>query len=98
MNQIGQVTTVIKDHVQWLPVGEEDGLVNAPDVLLIGLALPGVHGHTRYGNGGCRMVLGGEDVAAGPLDLEVDLEVLAGLYKFASFCQRGWAPRHFFPW
>ena len=45
MDKGGQVTTVIEDHVQGLAVLEaEDGLVDAPLVLLLGLALPGKDG------------------------------------------------------
>ena len=38
---VGEVTAVVKDHVEGLAIGEEDGLLNAPDVLLVGLSLPG---------------------------------------------------------
>jgi hypothetical protein len=26
VNEVGQVATVVQDHVQWLTVGEDDGL------------------------------------------------------------------------
>merc|ERR1719193_1265241 len=69
MHQVGEVTAVVQDQVERTVVAEDNGLVHAPDVLLIRLALPGVNGHARLGNGSSRVVLGGEDVAAGPLDL-----------------------------
>ena len=70
MHQIGQVTTVIKDQVEGFAIREHDGLINAPDVLFICLALPGIDGHPCDSNGGSRVVLGGEDIAAGPLNLK----------------------------
>lgn len=42
---VGEVASIVEDHVQGT-LSEEDGLLNAPDVLLLGLTLPGVHGHT----------------------------------------------------
>ena len=45
MNDVGQVTTIVQDHVQGLVVLEaSDGLLNAPVVLVLGLALPGKDG------------------------------------------------------
>ena len=42
MNEGGEVTTVVQDHVEGLAVGEGGkGLLNAPQVLLLGLTLPG---------------------------------------------------------
>jgi hypothetical protein len=47
VNDVGQVTTVVQDHVQGLVVLEaSDGLLNAPVVLFLGLALPGKDGDT----------------------------------------------------
>ena len=73
VNEIGQVTAIVEDHVEWLTVGEEDGLLNAPDVLLVGLALPRVNGDAGLGDGRGGVVLRGEDVAAGPGDLGAEL-------------------------
>lgn len=42
---VGEVTTIIEDHVQG-SLSEVNGLLNAPDVLLLSLSLPGIHGHT----------------------------------------------------
>ena len=70
MNDRRQVTTIIQNHVQRLTVRERgQSLFYAPVVLLLGLALPGKDGHTGGGNGGGGVVLGAEDVAAGPGDL-----------------------------
>jgi hypothetical protein len=41
VDEVGQITSVVEDHVEGLTIGEVDGLLNAPDVLLIGLTLPG---------------------------------------------------------
>lgn len=49
-------------------------LLNAPEVLLISLSLPGIDGHAGLGDGGSSMVLGGEDVAAGPLHISAQLQ------------------------
>ncbi len=43
MHQIGQVSTVVQDHVERLTVLEVDGLLYAPHILFIGLSLPGIH-------------------------------------------------------
>ena len=64
-----QVAAVVDDHIQRLAVGEIERLLDAPIVLGVGLALPGVDRHTRHGDGGRRMVLGRELVATAPLDL-----------------------------
>jgi hypothetical protein len=65
-----EVTSVVEDEVEGLAVGEGgEGLLDAPEVLLLGLALPGVDGDTGRGDGGGGVVLGGEDVARGPGDL-----------------------------
>jgi hypothetical protein len=70
VDKVGKVTSVVEDHVERLALGEGGkGLLNAPKVLLLGLALPGVDGDTGSGNGGGGLVLGGEDVARRPGDL-----------------------------
>jgi len=74
VDEIGQVAAIVEDHVEWLTVGEEDGLLDAPDVLLVGLALPRVNGNSSFGDGRGGVVLGGEDVAAGPCDLGAQLD------------------------
>ena len=61
VDKVGEVTTIVEDHVQGLAIGEDEGLLNAPHVLLIGLSLPRVHGHSNGGDGCGGVVLGGED-------------------------------------
>ena len=61
-----QVAAVVDDHVQRLAVGEVERLLDAPVVLGVGLALPGVDGNPGGGNGGGGVVLGREHVAAAP--------------------------------
>ncbi|KAH6604358.1 hypothetical protein Trco_007804 [Trichoderma cornu-damae] len=70
VHQGGQVAAVVEDQVQLLAVLEgNELLLEAPVVLLLGLALPGEDGDAGGGNGGRGVVLGAEDVAAGPGDL-----------------------------
>jgi hypothetical protein len=45
-------------------------LLDAPLVLLFGLALPGIDGDASLGHGSRCMILGGENVAGRPLDLK----------------------------
>lgn len=66
----GKISTVIEDEVEGLARGERgELLLEAPLVLLLGLTLPGEDRGTTGGNGGSGVVLGGEDVAAGPGEL-----------------------------
>lgn len=68
-----QVTTVIEDEVKLLVILESrELLLKAPVVLLLGLTLPGEDGDTGGSNGGSGVVLGAEDVAAGPGDLSTE--------------------------
>lgn len=65
-----KVSAVIEDQVEGLAGGESaELLLEAPVVLLLGLALPGEDGHTGGGDGSGGVVLGGEDVAGRPGDL-----------------------------
>ncbi|GMT30686.1 hypothetical protein PFISCL1PPCAC_21983, partial [Pristionchus fissidentatus] len=68
VDEVGEVSSVIEDHVEGLSVGPDDGLVDAPLVLLLGLSLPGVDRDAGSSDGGGGVVLGGEDVARRPLD------------------------------
>ena len=66
VNMVGEVTTVVENHVQRLATSETlDGLVDTPDVLLLGLTLPGEDGDAGGGDGGGGMVLGGKNVLKG---------------------------------
>lgn len=70
VDQVGEVTSVVEDHVEWLSILENNGLLNAPLVLLVGLSLPGVDWDSGSSNSGSGVVLGGEDVARRPLNLQ----------------------------
>lgn len=51
MDDAGQVASVVKDYVQGLATSEaSDGLLNAPVVLLLGLALPCEDGDASRGD------------------------------------------------
>ena len=66
----GQVSSVVQDQVERLVVGEgSEGLLNAPEVLLLSLTLPGKNGDTGSGDGSGGVVLGRVDVARRPGDL-----------------------------
>ena len=57
MDKVGEISSVVKDHVQGLAVGEDEGLLDAPDVLLVSLALPGVHWDSTGSHGGSGVIL-----------------------------------------
>jgi hypothetical protein len=64
VDKCGKISTVVEDQVEGLSGGERlELLLEAPVVLLLGLALPGEDGHTGGGDGSGGVVLGGEDVA-----------------------------------
>jgi hypothetical protein len=66
----GEVTTIVEDQVKGLVVLEGNKLLlEAPLVLLLGLALPGEDGNTGSGDGSGGVVLGGENVTRSPCDL-----------------------------
>lgn len=51
MNHVGEITSVVEDHVEGLASGEgSQGLLNTPEVFLLGLALPGKDGDTGRGD------------------------------------------------
>ncbi len=67
VQDLGQVTAVVQHHVGVPRLAVlEDGLLDAPLVLFLGLALPGKHRDAGGGDGGSGLILGGEDVAGGP--------------------------------
>jgi hypothetical protein len=41
VDNVGQVTTIIEDHVEWLAVWEDDGGFNAPPEFFVGETFPG---------------------------------------------------------
>lgn len=70
VNKGGKVSTVIKNKVELAIVLEGlELLLNAPEVLLLSLTLPGEDRDTGSGNGSGGVVLGGVDVARRPGDL-----------------------------
>ena len=74
MNEIGQIATIVQDHIQRLAVLEHQRLLDTPEVLLLGLALPRVHRDTSLSDGSGGVVLSREDVAARPLNLSAELD------------------------
>lgn len=83
VNEGSEITTVIKDHVEGLSVLEGlQLLLNAPEVLLLGLTLPGEDWDTCGCNGSGGVVLGREDVAGRPSDLST--KVCQGLDEDCS--------------
>lgn len=73
VDQVSEITTVVKDKVQLLIVLEgNELLLQAPVVFLLGLALPGEDRHTGGSNGGSGVVLGAEDVAGSPGNLSTE--------------------------
>ena len=57
MHKVGEITTVIQDHVKRLAIWEDDGLFNTPDIFIISLSLPGIDWDTKGSNGCSSMVL-----------------------------------------
>ena len=70
VQDLRQVAAVIENHVgaPWLPA-RTDGLLDAPDVLRLGLAFPREHRNPGGGHGRGGVVLGGKDVARRPAQL-----------------------------
>ena len=53
MDKVGQIASIIEDHVKGLATLEPgNGLIDAPEVFFFGLALPGEDGDTRGGDAG----------------------------------------------
>ena len=48
MNKICQITTIIKNHVQWLAIFEDQSLLNAPNIFFIRFSFPSID---RYPSG-----------------------------------------------
>merc|ERR1719430_1421228 len=66
MHKVGEITTIVEDHVQGLAIGKNKGLLDTPDIFFISLALPGIDWDTTSSNSSSSMVLSGEDVARRP--------------------------------
>ena len=66
-HHVGEVATVVEDHVEGLlAFAKEQGLLNAPVKLFFSLAFPGIHADSGGGDGGRGVVLRREDVARRP--------------------------------
>ena len=61
MDEVGEIASIVQDHVQGLAIGEDEGLLDAPHVLLVRLTLPRVDWHTHCSNGCSGVVLCGRD-------------------------------------
>ena len=72
MNQVSEVTTIIKNHIKWLPIGPKDSLVNTPNVFFISLSFPGIDSHTLRSYGSSSMILGGKYITRAPLNLKFE--------------------------
>ena len=57
MDKVGQITTIVQDHVQRLAIGEDNSLLDTPDIFFISLALPGIDWDTTCSNSSSSMVL-----------------------------------------
>jgi len=74
VDQEGDITAVIDDHVWAVGVRPGEGLLRAPPVLFEGLALPGEDlAGAGLGASSGGVVLGGENVARAPADLGTEL-------------------------
>ena len=62
VDEVGQISSIIEDHVEGLTVWEEDGLLDAPKILLVGHSLPGVDWDAGGGNSGGSVILKSERV------------------------------------
>jgi hypothetical protein len=74
VHHLGQIAAVVEQHVRPPAVRPQDRLVDAPPVLLLGLALPGVDRHAACRDGRRRLILGREDVARRPTHLGAELQ------------------------
>ncbi len=66
MDEEGDVAAVIDDEFGAFAIGVSNGLLGAPPVFFEGFAFPRKDGDAGSGDSSGGMVLGGEDVAAGP--------------------------------
>lgn len=63
VNESGQISTIVQDHVQWLSLGESsEGLFDTPNVFFLGFTFPSVNWDTSSGDSCGGVILGGEDV------------------------------------
>lgn len=70
VNKGGKISTIVQDEVEGLSVLEGlELLLDTPEVLLLGLTLPGKDGDSSSSNSGGGVILSGEDVAGRPGNL-----------------------------
>ena len=74
VHDLGDVAAVVQDHVRGPAVGAAQGLLDAPLEFLFRLTLPGEHRDAGGGDGGCRVILGREDVARRPADRGAEMQ------------------------
>jgi hypothetical protein len=72
VDNVGKITTIIKNHVEGLSIREEQSLLDTPDEFLISLTLPGVDRDTSGSDGSSGVILGGEDVAGRPGNISTE--------------------------
>ena len=65
----GQITAVVEDHVQRAAIVPSQRLLDTPVEFLFAHPFPREDRHVGGGNRGGSVILGGEDIAAGPLHL-----------------------------
>jgi hypothetical protein len=55
VDEVGQITSIIEDHVEGLATRESgNGLIDAPEVFFLGFTLPGEDGDTGGGDAGLK--------------------------------------------
>ena len=74
MHDRRQVTAIVQDHVERLAVLEAKRLLDAPLVLFLRLALPGIDRDPGLGDRRSSVVLRREDVARGPRHLRAEFD------------------------
>ena len=75
----GQVAAVVQQQVGAFAAGPFQGLLDAPPVFLIALALPGEHRRALHRQRGGRVILGGKNIARTPAHLRA--QVLQGFHQ-----------------
>jgi hypothetical protein len=67
------IAAVVNEEIRAGTVGPGKGHLGAPPVFFQGFALPGEHfGHAGLGNGRCRVILGGKNIAGSPADISAE--------------------------
>jgi hypothetical protein len=69
VDDVGEIPSVVENHVEGLSIGEDECLFDTPFIFFIGLSLPGVNGNSGGSDGSSGVVLAGVDVAGAPGDV-----------------------------